>query len=78
MRAESKRDIITKIPLLKYKIPGQGFPACSPQLLYQYFPEQFPGYTFKLSLHFQCLLSTANKTTAIKLLLLQPRWETLY
>lgn len=29
--------------------------------------------------HFiQCLLSQANKITAIKLLLLQPRWETLY
>lgn len=69
---------ITKIVLFKCEIPSHGFFACSHQLLYQYFPEQFPGYTFKLSLHIQCLLSQANKITAVKLLLLQPQWETLY
>lgn len=78
MKTEFKKMGITKILLFKCKIPGHGFFACSHPLLYQYFSEQFPGYTFKLSFHIQCLPSQANKITDIKLFLLQPLWETLY
>lgn len=62
MKTEFKKISITKIVLFKCKIPGHGVFACSHQLLNQYLPEQFPGYTFKLSLHIRAFYPKLTKS----------------